>query len=112
MSDDNLRDILGDELFDELQQLSPEDVELEMNLLGEIELPQELLDIIADTEYRITIPIQGSTLLDAVSALMHAAEEDCQNCLKFATELSIRIIAQLWISVMQTEGIIKPGDIE
>lgn len=97
--EDDLKNILGEELFNELDQLDidiPDFTPLDENKLIEI----------ASTEYMMGMAFKGEQALDLVAALYHAAEENCKDCEGYITKFSGHIIGEMWIEILKTENLL------
>jgi len=104
MSDcDDLRNILGEELFNELDSL--DDFEIDLKPVNE-----KKLEHISQSEYKMSVVFKGEQALDLVSALFHAAEEGCKECESFLAQFSGQVISSMWIEIIRSEELMGESD--
>jgi hypothetical protein len=96
---DDLKNILGEELFDELNSLDPHD--------GFPEIDEAKLIEISLKGYQATIEFGGEQALDLVAALFHAADEKCEECKDHITRFSGSVIGSMWMAILASEGLIE-----
>lgn len=90
---DELRNILGDELFDELSEMSKnisENSIYDAEVLSEAEIAK-----IVDTVYMVQVPMGGTFALELMAALLHAHETDCESCWAEMNLFTISFIATM-----------------
>lgn len=106
MSDheDDLRRVLGEELFNELDALEIPDY-LDFKPFDEKRLME-----IASTEYQITIAFPGEQALDLVAALVHAAETGCKECEALLIKFAGQAIGTMWVGILQSENLLDEED--
>lgn len=96
---DDLKDILGEELFNELNSLDPHE--------NFPEIDEAKLMEIASKGYQAVIEFGGEQALDLIAALFHAADEKCEDCKDHITRFSGSIIGSMWVAILAAEGIIE-----
>lgn len=100
MSDeDDLKNILGEELFNELDSLDRHQLDI-----GPVD-ENKLMEIAAK-EYLVAIPFKGDLALDLVAALFHAAEDNCKDCEGYITKFSGQIIGEMWVEILKAEELL------
>jgi len=97
---DDLRDILGEELFNELDSLDRHGLDI-----GPVD-ENKLMEI-ATKEYMVAMPFKGEQALDLVAALFHAAENGCKDCEGYITKFSGQIIGAMWLEILKTEDLLE-----
>lgn len=75
---DELRNILGPELFDELSELSKDLPATDFDRFDV--LSEDQIEEIANTTFMVQTPMSGSFILQMIASLMHAHETDCETC--------------------------------
>jgi hypothetical protein len=96
--DDEMRRVLGAELFTELAELGGlfDHQECEaFEELSEIEMAA-----ICDKDYVIALPFTGEAVLKLVSALHHASEADCDDCQQQLASFTGSFLGAMWTAVM------------
>ena len=96
---DDLRNILGDELFDELSELSKNIPENDLNRFDI--LSEEQLDEIANTIFMVQAPMSGSFALQLIASLIHAHEADCETCWAEINMFTISFIGSIVSTMME-----------
>lgn len=97
---DDLKNILGEEIFNELDSLDRHEMDFEF-------VDENVLNEIASKEYMAAIPFRGEEALDLVAALFHAAEEGCKECESYITKFSGQVIGGMWIEILKVEGLLN-----
>lgn len=95
---DELRSILGEELFKELSALSEKISDDDLQKVDV--LTDEQVDRIANTVFMVQVPIGGTYALELMSALVHAHETDCDNCWTEMNWFTISFIASLMTTIL------------
>ncbi len=96
---DDLRNILGDELFDELSELSKNLPENDLNRFDV--LSEEQLDEIANTIFMVQAPMSGTFALQLIASLIHAHETGCETCWAEINMFTISFIGSIVSTMME-----------
>ena len=98
---DEIREIIGHELFDELT-VESQFTEAEHTFRN---LDEETEEHISKTSYHIVAPVDGDLVLTCVSALFHFVDEGCESCEEYLIGFAATFIGQMWSMVMESAGI-------
>jgi len=98
-SQDDLKAILGEELFNELDSFNPPEMNLEM-------VPEEILKNIVNKEYLLSTVFSGELATDMIAALFHAAEENCKDCEAELVKFAGAVIGTMWVQILKDEHLV------
>jgi hypothetical protein len=96
---DDLRNVLGDELFDELSELSKNISENDLNRFDI--LSEDQLEELANTVFMVEVPMSGSFALQLIASLIHAHESDCETCWAEINMFTISLIGSIISTMME-----------
>lgn len=94
---DELRNILGDRMFEELSTLGDEFEEHRLD-----GIPVDAMDVIADMRLNATVSMSGTEALTLVAAFVHLLETGCDGCRTHVEDFTMSFITTLWEMVQQT----------
>ena len=98
MSDpDELKDVLGDELYEELSRHTA--------TKHFADLTEEQFDLILDYDYHIVMPISGEYAVGLIGALFHSTDYDCDDCILMIDNFTGHLIASIWNTIIDVHGI-------
>lgn len=95
MTDDELENILGPELFNELNVMGDDFVDDPF-----FEIDEDAIEQIANTIYEIVIPFQGDLGIELVTALHHVNTSDCGECYTFLNQFLIALLGHMWTQML------------
>lgn len=97
MSDpDELKNILGEELFEELSRHTA---------LQFGNFTEEQFALIIDYDYRIVMPVSGEYAVGLIGALFHSSDYDCVECQEMIDNFAGHLIASIWNTIIDVHGI-------
>jgi hypothetical protein len=99
MTDDELENILGPELFSELNTMGDEFVNDPF-----LDIDENVLEEIASTVYELVIPFQGDLGIELVTALHHMNTTDCGDCYVFLNQFLIALLGHMWTQILASVG--------
>ena len=102
MTDDELRNILGADVYDELEQFSQSEIPLLQKLIS----PSSVEDI-AQNVYVFPFSFEGETALDLMGNLIHAAEQGCVNCENKVMRFAGSMIGAMWVTMLEEQEMIR-----
>lgn len=102
MTDDQLRDILGADLYDDLEKFSQQEIPLLQRLLG----PSSVEEI-SQNVYVLPFSFHGETALDLMGNLIHAAEEGCTDCEGKVMRFAGSMIGAMWVTIMEEQQMLQ-----
>jgi len=99
---DELRDILGEELFNELSSLSDEFEDPELSSI--ISLVEKItgkhIEEIENSIFSMQIPISGVFALELFSSLVHAYDTGCEICAAKVNLFAVSMIGTMIITII------------
>ena len=102
MNDDELKDILGAEVYEELEQFSRKEIPILQKLLGPASVEE-----IAQNVYVFPFSFQGETALELMGNLIHAAEEGCVDCENKVMRFAGSMIGAMWVTILEEQEMLK-----
>jgi len=96
---DELRDILGNELFEELSDLSKNISENDIENVDV--LTEEQVEKIANTVFMVQVPMAGTFALELLASLIHAHETGCETCWAEMNWFTISFIGSLVTTMLE-----------
>lgn len=100
MPDDELKDVLGEELYEELSRHTA------TQQFGD--LTEEQFAAILEYDYHIVIPISGSYAVGLIGALFHSTDYDCTECEDMIGNFTDHLIVSIWNTIADVHGIDGP----
>lgn len=100
---DELRNILGDELFAELTELG-EEINADMEVGVFKSLTSEQIELLKEQILWVEMPLPGDLALGMVSALIHATRTGCARCEDELATFTSEVIAHIWFALLASIG--------
>ena len=94
---DELKDVLGEELFEELSRHTA--------TKQFADLTDEQFDQIVDYDYHIVMPISGEYAVGLIGALFHSTDYGCGECQEMIDNFTGHLIASIWTTIADVHGI-------
>ena len=98
MDDDELRNILGADVYEELEQFSKDEIPVIQRLL-----PPTLVQEISNKVYAFPLSFEGESALELMSGLIHAAETGCIDCETKILKFAGGVIGAMWVAILEEQ---------
>lgn len=100
MTDDELKNVLGAELYEELSRHTA------TQQFGD--LTEEQFAQIIDYDYHIVVPISGEYAVSLIGALFHSTDYDCPDCEDVIGNFTDHLIVSIWNTIADVHGLELP----
>lgn len=100
MTDDELKNVLGAELYEELSRHTA------TQQFGD--LTEEQFATIIEYDYHIVVPMSGSYAVGLIGALFHSTDQDCTDCEDMIGNFTDHLIVSIWNTIADVHGLELP----
>lgn len=98
MGDDELRDILGADVYEELEQFGKNEIPIMQRLVS-----PEVVAEISSKVYAFPLSFEGESALELMSGLIHAAETGCIDCETKILRFAGGVIGAMWVAILEEQ---------